>query len=267
MRLNKYVFPTTDCVVAKYAKLGRPADFSGLLKCLEDFHWIRGKRSLDIGLRVGVENGFIREVFVGRRRGYVPTMEGVVYTGVYFGLEKAKLTFPTDVLPCLLNILRNFLMLKIAFRLYEVHDDSRIFVPQVTDEVVGRVKEVLGRYGVDEGVARDVVYTVMAHVHKQLLESELYKKYEDYNKDDLLIDLVALKALAGVEVRNLTPKRFKKVMVRIEDDVVELMRLGIKFPRVIDNVIDFDNPTWLNIIVFLRHMLNSACNSKLRVGV
>jgi hypothetical protein len=267
MRLNKYVFPTTDCVVAKYAKLGRPADFSGLLRCLEDFHWIRGKRSLDIGLSVGIENGFIREVWVGRRRGYVPSMEGVVYTGIYFGLEKAKVTFPTDVLPCLLNILRNFLMLKVAFRLYEVHDDSRLFVPQVTDEVVGRVKEVLGRYGVDDGVARDVVYTVMAHVHKQLFESELYKKYEDYTRDDLIIDLVTLKALAGVEVRDLTPKGFKEVMKRIEDDVVELMNLSIKFPRVTDNVINFDNPVWLNVIVFLRHMLNSACNSKLRVGV
>jgi hypothetical protein len=267
MRLNKYVFPTTDCVVVKYAKLGRPADFSGLLRCLEDFHWIRGKRSLDIGLSVGVENGFIREVFVGRRRGYVPTMEGVVYAGIYFGLEKAKVTFPTDVLPCLLNILRNFLMLKVAFRLYEVHDDSRLFVPQVTDEVVGRVKEVLGRYGVGEGDARNVVYIVMAHVHKQLLESELYKKYEDYGRRDLLIDLVALKALAGVEVRGLAPEGFKAVMVRVEDDVVELMKLGIRFPRVVDNVIDFDNPTWLNIIVFLRSMLNSACNSKLRVEV
>ncbi len=286
--MNKYVLPTTECVVAKYAKLNRPADFSGLLRCLEDFHWIRGKRSLDIGLRTGIENGFIREVWVGRRRGYVPTMEGVVYAGIYFGLKKALIRTGkgagegnrkekekeveewlnesfTGVLPCLLNILRYFLILKVAFRLYEVHDDSRIFVPQVTDEMVGRVKEVLGRYGVGEDVARDAVFTVMAYVHKQLFESELYKKYENYTRDDLFVDLVALKALAGVEVRELAPEDYKEVMVRIEDDVEELVRFGIKFPRVTDNVIDFEKPVWLSIIVFLRAMLNSACNSKLGV--
>jgi hypothetical protein len=119
-RFNTYLFPTVDCVITVYTKNGRPARYVELLGCLEEEHGIRGKRSLDSGLDAGVEDGYIRVVPVGGRRGYVPTPLGVIDNAlVNHHLDVIMdfyVNYGREALPELLTALKNYMLIDLIQR-------------------------------------------------------------------------------------------------------------------------------------------------------
>ena len=116
-RFNTYLFPTVDCTIKNYVEKRRPVKYVELLKCLEGVHGIRGKRSLDSGLDAGVEDGYIRAVPVGGRRGYVPTPLGVVDDALFFNVVMDYEAYGASALPELLTALRSHMLIDLIQRI------------------------------------------------------------------------------------------------------------------------------------------------------
>ncbi|MDT7970669.1 MAG: hypothetical protein RQ842_08870, partial [Vulcanisaeta sp.] len=185
-KFNTYLFPTVDCVITVYAKNGRPAKYVELLRCIEEVHGIRGKRSLDSGLDAGIKDGYIETVPVGRRTRYVPTAEGVVHTALYLALRDTAGDVPPHAFPYLIECLRTSLVTILIPKIIQSIPDyiRAIKDPQYAIHLIkvqGFVKFLLGTDDVqDEEVDRD--------------------KALDFVRNLVLVSYVALKMLAGVEV-------------------------------------------------------------------
>jgi len=235
-RFNTYLFPTVDCVIEVYAKNGRPAKYVELLRCLEEEHGIRGKRSLDGGLDAGIKNDYIKAVPMGGRSGYEPTTNGVVDTALYLAL-KEKLNdaidnLSPDLLAHLLECLRISLVTILIPKIIQSIPDyiRAIKDPQYAIHLIkvqGFVKFLLGTDDVqDEEVDRD--------------------KALDFVRNLVLVSYVALKMLAGVEVKHLKSKYY--------DDVEEFIKTS-----TITNLV----PTLANPRFVLIQLLLIACRNSI----
>jgi len=116
-RFNTYLFPTVDCTIKNYVEKRRPVRYVELLGCLEEVHGVRGKRSLDSGLDAGVEDGYIRAVPVGSRRGYVPTPLGVIDDALFFNVVMDYEAYGASALPELLTALRSHMLIDLIQRI------------------------------------------------------------------------------------------------------------------------------------------------------
>jgi hypothetical protein len=106
IRYSKYMFPFVDCVIRLYSELSKPVPISDVEDCMRDIHALRSTGGQYEGRDAALDNGFVIGVPVGRRTRYVPTMEGVVSTGLYFGLLNVTNDIPVGNIPCLLKLLR-----------------------------------------------------------------------------------------------------------------------------------------------------------------
>ncbi len=174
-RFNTYLFPTVDCVITVYTKNGRPARYVELLGCLEEEHGIRGKRSLDSGLDAGVEDGYIRVVPVGGRRGYVPTPLGVIDNALvnhHLDVIMSLTKYGREALPELLTALRNYMLIDLIQRVSITM--LRVFMIKDVFKLNKRDREEMGTF---------------------FPSMEMYPKLERYN---LFGAWLTLKALAGL---------------------------------------------------------------------
>jgi hypothetical protein len=200
-RFNTYLFPTVDCVIEVYAKSGRPARYVELLKCLEEEHGIRGKRSLDSGLGAGIENDYIKAVPVGGRSGYEPRTNGVVHTAIYMALRDVIGDVPPHMLPHLIECVRTSLVLALVPQLTQGMPDHELF-----RFLLKRFDNALGKSG-----------------------SEL--KLLDM-RNVMLGYYIALKMLAGNEIKHLKPKYYVHVEAIIRAEVkAKIMMQWLPPPR------------------------------------
>jgi hypothetical protein len=223
-RFNTYLFPTVDCVVEVYAKNGRPARYVELLRCLEEEHGIRGKRSLDSGLDAGVEDGYIEAVPVGGRRGYIPTAEGVVHTAIYIALRDVMDDVPSHALPYLIECARSSLVLALIPQLTQGMPDHELF-----RFLLKQLDNALSKSGSKLGLLD--MRTVMLGYY------------------------VALKMLAGIEVKHLKPKYYVhiKAIIRAEVKAKILMQwLPPPRPGLVRLFIDACRNTVTRIAVMTR---------------
>jgi hypothetical protein len=202
-RFNKYLFPFVDCTITLYAISGEPVPISDIADCMREKYGIKGVRNVYEGRDAALENGYVIDVHIGRRKGYEPTMEGVVNADLYFGLlsvlEKNEL--PNVNIFCLLKLLRIALGLaKLEFMLTTLWLNTQVVQPPA----------------------------------KPTKEDSLRYLY--------VINFIAAKALLGVEVRDLKPMYYRPVMDAIKSGVTSLLAMpqpsGGKLPIKIVNLLE-----------------------------
>jgi len=119
-RFNRYLFPFVDCTITLYAESGEPVPISDIADCMRDYHGITGVRNVYEGRDAALENGYIRAVPVGGRRGYVPTPLGVIDNAlVNHHLDVIMdfyVNYGREALPELLTALRNYLLIDLIQR-------------------------------------------------------------------------------------------------------------------------------------------------------
>jgi hypothetical protein len=202
-RFNRYLFPFVECAITLYTESGGPVPISDIADCMRDNHGITGVRNVYEGRDAALENGYVIDLHIGRRKGYEPTMEGVVNAGLYFGLlsvlEKNEL--PNVNIFCLLKLLRIALGLaKLEFMLTTLWLNTQVVQPPV----------------------------------KPIKEDPLWDLY--------VINFIAAKALLGVEVRDLKPMYYRLVMDAIKSGVASLVAMpqpsGGKLPIKTVNLLE-----------------------------
>jgi len=119
-RFNRYLFPFVDCTITLYAESGEPVPISDIADCMRDYHGITGVRNVYEGRDAALEDGYIRVVPVGGRRGYVPTPLGVIDNAlVNHHLDVIMdfyVNYGREALPELLTALRNYLLIDLIQR-------------------------------------------------------------------------------------------------------------------------------------------------------
>jgi hypothetical protein len=229
-RFNTYLFPTVDCVIEVYAKNGRPARYVELLGCLEEEHGIRGKRSLDSGLDAGVEDGYIRVVPVGGRRGYVSTAEGIVHTAIYLALRDIVGDVPPHALPFLIECVRSSLI--------------TILIPRLTPGTLEHCHLV--RYLMNE-----LEFVLAFGEQGKLVNLEV--GFSEQGRRIMFELFVALKMLAGIEVMGLEPRYYSDVKKAIVRSVnLWLMPRRLSRPELVRLFIDACRNTTARISAVMR---------------
>jgi len=109
-RYNKNLFPVMECLIDTYSETGRPVGFTAIQKCVGERHGRRHPEQVRRGLDLAHCLGYLRVVVGKYGSKYVPTLDGVVYTGVYTALA-LNLGFvdelPQHALFCLLRLVRS----------------------------------------------------------------------------------------------------------------------------------------------------------------
>jgi hypothetical protein len=186
IRYSKYMFPFVDCVIRLYSELGKPVPISDVEDCMRDIHALRSTGGQYEGRDAALDNGFVIGVPVGRRTRYVPTMEGVVSTGLYFGLLNVTNDIPVGNIPCLLKLLRINLGLNrlwFAFTMLWLKNQAAQ-APSNTDNLAKEMERL--------------------HIY--------------------FMNFVTAKALLGIEIRDLNPMYYKLVMDTIKGGIVSLFK-------------------------------------------
>jgi hypothetical protein len=229
-RFNTYLFPTVDCVIEVYAKNGRPAKYVELLRCLEEEHAIRGKRSLDSGLDAGIKDGYIETVPVGRRTRYVPTAEGVVHTAIYLALRDAIGDVPPHALPFLIECARASLVTVLVPRLTPGTPEHYYLVRYLINEL-----EFTLTFG-EQGELVDLEVGLSEHGRRVMFEL-----------------FVALKMLAGIDVMGLEPRHYNDIKKAIMRNVrLWLMPRRLSKPGLVRLLIDACRNTTARISAVMR---------------
>jgi hypothetical protein len=231
-RFNRYLFPFVDCTITLYAESGEPVSISDIADCMRDYHGIKGVRNVYEGRDAALEDGYVEEVRVGKRVRYVPVGEGVVHTAIYLALRDTAGDVPSHALPYLIECLRTSLVTILIPKIIQSIPD---YIRAIKDpkyaihliKVQGFVKFLLGTDDVqDEEVDRD--------------------KALDFVRNLVLVSYVALKMLAGVEVKHLKSKYY--------DDVEEFIKTS-----TITNLV----PTLANPRFVLIQLLLIACRNSI----
>jgi len=109
-RYNKNLFPVMECLIDTYSETGRPVGFTAIQKCVGERHGRGHPEQVRRGLDLAHCLGYLRVVVGKYGSKYVPTLDGVVYTGVYTALA-LNLGFvdelPQHALFCLLRLVRS----------------------------------------------------------------------------------------------------------------------------------------------------------------
>jgi hypothetical protein len=240
-RFNTYLFPTVDCVITVYTKNGRPARYVELLGCLEEEHGIRGKRSLDSGLDAGVEDGYIRVVPVGGRRGYVPTPLGVIDNALvnhHLDVIMSLTKYGREALPELLTALRNYMLIDLIQRVSITM--LRVFMIKDVFKLNKRDREEMGTF---------------------FPSMEMYPKLERYN---LFGAWLTLKALAGLmREQDLGPRECMAMREFLMNHSLYLVN-GFIGPYMVSIILSSKRfRSWASAITYLNYLfLHSAFRNK-----
>jgi len=244
-RFNTYLFPTVDCVITVYTKNERPARYVELLGCLEEEHGIRGKRSLDSGLDAGVEDGYIRVVPVGGRRGYVPTPLGVIDNALVdrnLDIVMSFRKYGREALPELLTVLKNYMLIDLIQRV------------SITMLMMFTIEDVFKLNKRD----REEMSTFFPWM-------EMYPKLERYN---LFGAWLTLKALAGLmREEDLGPRECRKMNNFLKAYTLYVVNGFIGPYMVSFNIRNKRFKSWASAITDLNYLfLHSAFHNTVGLG-
>ena len=195
-RFNKYLFPFVDCTITLYAELGEPVPISDIADCMRDNHGITGVRNVYEGRDAALEDGYIRAVPVGGRRGYVPTAEGIVHTAIYLALRDIVGDVPPHALPFLIECVRTSLI--------------TILIPRLTPGTLEHY--YLMRYLMDE-----IEFTLTLGGQGEVLDFQV--GFTEHGRRIMFELFVALKMLAGIKVMGLEPRYYSDVKKAIMRNV------------------------------------------------
>jgi hypothetical protein len=271
-RFNKYVFPFVDSVVWLYYRSKRPVPISDIVDWMKYRHGISGVRNVYEGRDAALEDGYVEEVRVGKWVRYVPTVDGAVDAGIYIGLQNSRRGsgILIDSVPCALRIVRVALLMYVMVRVFDyvngyVNAKRPLRLREWVESIRNRYKEYNSVAPIDE-VVNDVVEAVVGEVVDWVGGEESLEEYLDYFAYDVFFDLVTLKALAGVEVRGLKPEHYLEIEWRVAFDTVNLVEYGRSGQSEVMPSLKFFKLV-IKPALFIRALLDSACNSKSSVGV
>jgi hypothetical protein len=269
-RFNRYLFPFVDSVVRLYYRLKKPVPISDIADWLRDEYGISGVRNVYEGRDAALEDGYVAEVRVGKWVRYVPTADGAVDAGIYSGLQHGQRGggILIDRVPCALRIVRVALLMYIMGRVFDyvngyVNAKRPLRLGEWLKLIKNKYKEYNSVAPIDE-VIDDVVDAVADEVVDWVGGEESLEEYLEYFAYDVFFDLVMLKALAGVGVRGLKPEHYLEIEWRVAFDTVNLVNYG--YSGWGDEV-----RSSLKLVIkpalFMRALLDSVCNSMVRVRV
>jgi hypothetical protein len=235
IRYSKYMFPFVDCVIRLYSELGKPVPISDVEDCMRDVHGKKSTGGLYEGKDTALDNGYVKTKSVGGWTRYEPTAYGVVHTAIYLALrekfDNAIDSLSPDLLAHILECVRTSLV--------------TIIIPKVIQSIPDYIRAIK-----DPEYAFRLI-KVQKFVEEFLLgiggvrgEELNQDKALELVRDSALVSFVALKMLAGVEVRHLRPKYY--------DDVEEFIKTNITTNLV---------PTLANPRFVLIQLLLIACRN------
>jgi len=240
IRYSRYMFPFVDCVIRLYSELGKPVPISDVEDCMRDIHALRSTGGQYEGRDAALINGYVKTEPVGGRTRYVPKAEGVVNTAIYLAL-KEKLNDTIDSLsPDLLAHLLECLRISLV----------TIMISKVIQSIPDYIRAIKDpEYAVHLVNVQKFVEEFLLGIGGVQSEELNQDKASELIRDSALVSYVALKMLAGVEVKGLKPKYY--------DDVKEFIKTNIETTLI---------PTLPNPRLALVQLLIIACrNSATRI--
>ncbi|MCG2867163.1 MAG: hypothetical protein L7H08_06525 [Vulcanisaeta sp.] len=249
-RYVKYVFPFVDCAIKYYVRMRRPVRMSDIIRCMREGY--KDKFSIKSVGKVyrikdsAKEYGYIREVEVGRRRGrpisrYVPTISGLVDLAIYRDLKRVFRDAVDELSPhsllCLLRVTRITMLMNMLYAMLEAILFSRAMgkgaidqYPRLTmkcrESTIMCAASLSSRslnivdlisYSLTPCLLKCLSY-IDAVVEESLRGSEDFRKaYVEYMRKKIFIELITLKALAGIEVRDLSPEYYVDIETLIQN--------------------------------------------------
>ena len=114
-KYNENLFPVMECLIDTYSGTGRPVGFTAIQKCMGERYGRRHPEQVRRGLDSAHCLGYLRIVEGKYGNKYVPTLKGVVDTGIYWSLKAAFGELiderSTNTLSCLILLARNFALM------------------------------------------------------------------------------------------------------------------------------------------------------------
>jgi len=241
-RFNRYLFPFVDCTITLYAESGEPVPISDIADCMRDYHGITGVRNVYEGRDAALENGYIRAVPVGGRRGYVPTPLGIIdNASVNHHLDVIMdfyVNYGREALPELLTALRNYMLIDLIQRVSITM--LRVFTIKDVFKLNKRDREEMGTF---------------------FPSMEMYPKLEQYN---LFGAWLTLKALAGLmREQDLGPRECREMNNFLKVYTLYIVN-GFIGPYMISlSIRNKRFKSWASAITYLNYLfLHSAFRNK-----
>jgi len=114
-KYNENLFPMMVCLIDLYSIMGRPVGFTAIQKCMGERYGRRHPEQVRRGLNPAHCLGYLRVVEGKYGAKYVPTLKGVVDTGIYWSLKAAFREsideLPQSMLSCLIRLARHFALM------------------------------------------------------------------------------------------------------------------------------------------------------------
>lgn len=114
-RYTKNLFPVMDCLIDLYAETGKPVGFTAIQRCMGKRYGRVHPEQVRRGLDSAHCLGYLKIVEGKYGSKHVPTLEGVVNTGIYWSLKSASGNsmdeLPTSMLFCLMHLARYFALM------------------------------------------------------------------------------------------------------------------------------------------------------------
>jgi hypothetical protein len=114
-RYNENTFPLMFCLIVLYSEMSKPVGFVKLRECMGRMFNKPNPNQVRRGLNSAYCFGYLRVVEGKYGNKYVPTLKGVVDTGIYWSLKAAFGELiderSTNTLSCLILLARNFALM------------------------------------------------------------------------------------------------------------------------------------------------------------
>jgi len=199
-RYSENLFPAMECLITLYSVMGRPVGFTVIQKCMDVWYGKAHPEQVRRGLDSAHCLGYLKIVEGKYGNKYIPTAEGVVHTAIYTALRTMIGNVPPRTLLHLIECVRTSLVLALLPQLIQGTPDHTLFKASL---------ELYESVGSELGLQLGLLN----------MRGIMFMYY------------VALKMLAGIEVRHLKPIYY--VLAKVFISVETKMRIMNQWPPLL----------------------------------